>query len=239
MQYLVLTKIGVDTTENEPLEVWVNIFNIIQSCPYRRGPLSVIKIGNFSSIFFEKRRLKKKPHRHLRGRLGRPDWLPGGFAGLADRFPGRSLAFAPWNRCYRSKPHHLCSKTLRLRREKKSLFSLHTSWFLRVRKTIKKINNTFISTPKRDVNTCTLTVANNKMHCPGNCVLFSISMFLTKNARFGNELALLFPSKFSSSPFFFKKGRIAELLATRRQESLFRPVWIRGKDHNVDFGDAI
>ena len=28
-----LAKIGVDTAENEPLEVWGKIFNIIQSCP--------------------------------------------------------------------------------------------------------------------------------------------------------------------------------------------------------------
>ena len=32
-EYL-LAKIGVDTAENEPLEVWGKIFNIIQSCPY-------------------------------------------------------------------------------------------------------------------------------------------------------------------------------------------------------------
>ena len=31
-EYL-LVKIGVDTAENEPLEVWWKIFNIIQSCP--------------------------------------------------------------------------------------------------------------------------------------------------------------------------------------------------------------
>ena len=85
------------------------------------------KLAILVQFFSKKRRLKTKPLRHFRGWLGRPDWLPGGFAGLADRFPGRSLAFAPWNRCYRSKPHYLCSKTLRLRREKESLFSLHTS----------------------------------------------------------------------------------------------------------------
>ena len=32
-EYL-LAKIGVDTAENEPLEVWGKLFNIIQSCPY-------------------------------------------------------------------------------------------------------------------------------------------------------------------------------------------------------------
>ena len=31
-EYL-LAKIGVDTAENEPLEVWGKLFNIIQSCP--------------------------------------------------------------------------------------------------------------------------------------------------------------------------------------------------------------
>ena len=31
-EYL-LAKIGVDTAENEHLEVWGKIFNIIQSCP--------------------------------------------------------------------------------------------------------------------------------------------------------------------------------------------------------------
>ena len=31
-EYL-LAKIGVDTTENESLEAWGKIFNIIQSCP--------------------------------------------------------------------------------------------------------------------------------------------------------------------------------------------------------------
>jgi hypothetical protein len=31
-EYL-LAKIGVDTAENEPLDVWGKIFNIIQSCP--------------------------------------------------------------------------------------------------------------------------------------------------------------------------------------------------------------
>ena len=34
-EYLI-AKIGVDTAENEPLEVWGKIFNIIQLCPYRR-----------------------------------------------------------------------------------------------------------------------------------------------------------------------------------------------------------
>ena len=34
-EYL-LAKIGVDTAENEPLEVWGKLFNIIQSCPYPR-----------------------------------------------------------------------------------------------------------------------------------------------------------------------------------------------------------
>ena len=34
-EYL-LAKIGVDTAENEPLEVWGKLFNIIQSCPYRQ-----------------------------------------------------------------------------------------------------------------------------------------------------------------------------------------------------------
>ena len=32
-EYL-LAKIGVDTAENEPLEVWEKLFNIIHSCPY-------------------------------------------------------------------------------------------------------------------------------------------------------------------------------------------------------------
>ena len=32
-EYL-LAKIGVDTAENEPLEVWGKLFYIIQSCPY-------------------------------------------------------------------------------------------------------------------------------------------------------------------------------------------------------------
>ena len=31
-EYL-LAKIGVDTAENEPLEVWLILFNIIHSCP--------------------------------------------------------------------------------------------------------------------------------------------------------------------------------------------------------------
>ena len=35
-EYL-LAKIGVDTAENEPLEVWGEIFNIIPWCPYRSG----------------------------------------------------------------------------------------------------------------------------------------------------------------------------------------------------------
>jgi hypothetical protein len=35
-EYL-LAKIGVDTAENEPLEVWGKIFNIIQSCPSKRA----------------------------------------------------------------------------------------------------------------------------------------------------------------------------------------------------------
>ena len=34
-EYL-FAKIGVDTAENEPLEVWGKRFNIIQSCPYCR-----------------------------------------------------------------------------------------------------------------------------------------------------------------------------------------------------------
>ena len=29
-----LAKIGVDTDENEPLEVWLILFNITHSCPY-------------------------------------------------------------------------------------------------------------------------------------------------------------------------------------------------------------
>ena len=32
-EYL-LAKVGVDTAENEPLEVWGKIFNIIHWCPY-------------------------------------------------------------------------------------------------------------------------------------------------------------------------------------------------------------
>ena len=41
-EYL-LAKIGVDTAENEPLEVWGKIFNIIHWCPYVRhdGPRCV------------------------------------------------------------------------------------------------------------------------------------------------------------------------------------------------------
>ena len=35
-EYL-LAKIGVDTAENEPLEVWGKIFNIIHWCPYSAG----------------------------------------------------------------------------------------------------------------------------------------------------------------------------------------------------------
>ena len=31
-EYL-LAKIGVDTAENEPLEIWGKLFTIIQSCP--------------------------------------------------------------------------------------------------------------------------------------------------------------------------------------------------------------
>ena len=38
-EYL-LAKIGVDTAENEPLEVWGKIFNIIHWCPYSSGRLS-------------------------------------------------------------------------------------------------------------------------------------------------------------------------------------------------------
>ena len=34
-EYL-LAKIGVHTAENEPLEVWGKIFNIIHSCPYAK-----------------------------------------------------------------------------------------------------------------------------------------------------------------------------------------------------------
>ena len=34
-----LAKIGVDTAENEPLEVWGKIFNIIHWCPYLRDEL--------------------------------------------------------------------------------------------------------------------------------------------------------------------------------------------------------
>ena len=33
-EYL-LAKIGVDTAENEPLEIWLILFNIIHSCPCR------------------------------------------------------------------------------------------------------------------------------------------------------------------------------------------------------------
>ena len=38
-EYL-LAKIGVDTAENEPLEVWGKIFNIIHWCPYSRRAAS-------------------------------------------------------------------------------------------------------------------------------------------------------------------------------------------------------
>ena len=34
-EYL-LAKIGVETAENEPLEVWGKIFNVILWCPYSR-----------------------------------------------------------------------------------------------------------------------------------------------------------------------------------------------------------
>ena len=40
-EYL-LPKIGVDTAENELLEVWGKLFNIIQSCPYSR-PASLLR----------------------------------------------------------------------------------------------------------------------------------------------------------------------------------------------------
>ena len=45
-EYLV-AKIGVDTAENEPLEVWGEIFNIIQSCPYKA------RLGIFRRIIEE------------------------------------------------------------------------------------------------------------------------------------------------------------------------------------------
>ena len=41
-EYL-LAKIGVDTAENEPLEVWGKLFNIIHSCPYRSLALPVLQ----------------------------------------------------------------------------------------------------------------------------------------------------------------------------------------------------
>ena len=43
-EYL-LAKIGVDTAENEPLEVWEKIFNIIHWCPYARLVRSVQELS--------------------------------------------------------------------------------------------------------------------------------------------------------------------------------------------------
>ena len=49
-EYL-LAKIGVDTAENEPLEVWGKIFNIIHWCPYSTvWPVKSRDAANFREL---------------------------------------------------------------------------------------------------------------------------------------------------------------------------------------------
>ena len=49
-EYL-LAKIGVDTAENEPLEVWEKIFNIIHWCPYAQVVWKSTKLVGCARVY--------------------------------------------------------------------------------------------------------------------------------------------------------------------------------------------
>ena len=57
-----LAKIGVDTAENEPLEVWGEIFNIIHWCPY---PVHVREVHDRGAVRDEQDRAER-PADHAR-----------------------------------------------------------------------------------------------------------------------------------------------------------------------------